>query len=176
METILTAFIVLTLILFAALTIFAGYLNAQETLRLAWQEMQTRLSDQFHTDLAPVVAEAKSSGAVIELTLRNEGDTRLTDFAAWDVIVQHYSAPGDYYIDWFSYVGQGEPVDGEWSVVGIYQDAATAEGELFEPGIWNPGEELLVRLRVLPPVGPNSTNMATITTANGVGISMQFTR
>ncbi|MCA9874876.1 MAG: hypothetical protein KC441_14495 [Anaerolineales bacterium] len=175
METILTAFIVLALILFATLTIFSGYLNAQDTLRVSWQEMQTRLNDQLHTDLSPVRAETRSSGAVIELTLRNDGDTRLTDFDSWDVVLEYYTPPGDYEIDWYTYM-DGEPAAGEWSVAGLYQDAATAEGEVFEPGILNPGEELVIRLRVLPPVGPNTTNMATISAANGVGTSILFTR
>jgi len=61
-------------------------------------------------------------------------------------------------------------------VVGLYQDAATAEREHFEPGILNPGEEIVVRLRALPPVGPNTTNRAAISPANGVGTSILFTR
>ncbi|MBK6326926.1 MAG: hypothetical protein KA362_14925 [Chloroflexi bacterium] len=175
METILTAFIVLALILFASLTIFTGYLNAQDTLRASWQEMQTRLSDQMHTDLTPILAQTKSSGAVIELTLRNDGDTRLADFADWDVIVEYYTPPGDLAVGWYSY-NVGEPAAGEWSVIGIYIDAATAEGEVFEPGILNPGEEVLLRLRALPPVGPSTTNMLTIAAENGVSASMQFVR
>jgi len=175
METILTAFIVLALILFATLTIFSGYLNAQDTLRVSWQEMQTRLSDQLHTDLSPVGAVTRSSGAVIELTFRNDGDTRLTDFQDWDVIVEYYTPPGDFEVGWYSFL-DGEPAAGEWSVVGLYQDAAAAESEVFEPGILNPGEEMVVRIRVLPPVGPNGTNMALISANNGVSASIQFAR
>ncbi|MBP6470720.1 MAG: hypothetical protein KBE23_18570 [Chloroflexi bacterium] len=175
METILTAFIVLALILFASLTIFTSYLSAQDTLRASWQEMQTRLSDQMHTDLTPILAQTKSSGAVIELTLRNDGDTRLADFANWDVIAEYYTPPDDLAVGWYTY-NTGEPAAGEWSVIGIYIDAATAEGEVFEPGILNPGEEVLLRLRVLPPVGPNTTNMLTIAAENGVSASMQFVR
>ncbi len=175
METILTAFIVLALILFATLTIFGGYLNAQDTLRIGWQEMQTRLNDQLHTDLSVAQVETKSSGAVIELTLRNDGDTRLADFASWDVIVEYYTPSGDFQVGWYTYI-DNEPAAGEWSVVGLYQNAATAEGEVYEPGIFNPGEELVMRLRTLPPVGPNATNMALVSTANGVGTSLQFTR
>lgn len=175
METILTAFIVITLILFAALTIFTGYLTAQDTLRAAWQEMEDRLAAQRRTDLTPLLAETQSSGAVIELTLRNEGDTRLTDFDAWDVMTQYYTAPGDYQILWFRYV-EDEPASGEWCVIGIYLDAATATPEMYEPGILNPGEEMLLRLRVVPPVGPNTTNLAVISTDTGVTMSMMFTR
>ncbi len=175
METILTAFIVLALILFAVLTTFHGYLQAQDTLRVGWQEVQTRLSDQTHTDLTPLTAITKSSGAVVELTLRNDGDTRLMDFPTWDVIVQYYTAPGHYQIDWLTPIN-GEPGNGEWSVIGLYSNAAAATPEFYQPGIFNPGEEMLIRLRLLPPVGPSSINLVNITTRNGVGTAMQFIR
>ena len=175
MENILTAFIIITLILFAVLTTFNGYLEAQESLRVGWQEVQTRMREQMHTDLTPLIATSQSSGSVVELTLRNDGDTRLMDFHTWDVIVQYYTAPGSYRIEWITPMS-GEPGNGEWSVIGIYSDAAAVTPEFYEPGILNPGEEMLIRLRLLPPVGPNTTNLVNITTGNGVGTSMHFSR
>ncbi len=175
MENILTTFIIIALILFAVLTTFHGYMQAQETLRVGWQEVQTRMGDQIHTDLTPLTAVTQSSGAIVELVLRNDGDTRLLDFHTWDVIVQYYTAPGDYKVEWITPI-TGEPAKGEWSVIGLYSDAAAAAPEFYEPGIFNPGEEILIRLRLLPPVGPNTTNLVNITTHNGVGTSIQFSR
>jgi len=175
METILTAFIVLALILFAALTVFNGTMQAQENLYVGWQEVQTRLGDQLRTDLTPIAAATKSSGGVVEITLRNDGDTRLMDFQTWDVIVQYNTAPGDYLLDWLTPL-TGEPGNGEWSVVGLYTNAAAAKTEIYEPDILNPDEEMVIRLRLLPPVGPNTTNLVNITTSNGIGTAVQFTR
>lgn len=175
METILTAFIIITILLFASLTLFHDYLAGQDTIRASWQEMEERLGEQARTDLSPVAAEVKSIGSVVELTLRNDGDTKLADFDHWDVVVQHYAASGNYHIDWYSYVS-GSPSGNEWTVVGIYTDAATATSELYEPDILNPGEEVVLRLSVSPPVGPGTTNQAMLSVANGVTAFTFFTR
>ncbi|MCB8942982.1 MAG: hypothetical protein H6658_04440 [Ardenticatenaceae bacterium] len=175
MESVLTAFIIILLILFGGLTLFQDSLTAQETLHISWQEMETRLTEQAHTDLTPISAETKSSGSVIELVLRNDGDTRLVDFANWDIIVQYYTASSNYNIAWLAYDASA-PTAGEWTVVGIYSDTANAISEQFEPQILNPGEEMLLRLRVVPPIGPNTTNLATIATDNGTTTATLFTR
>lgn len=175
METVLTAFIVITILLFVSLTLFQGFLEAQDDMQTAWQEMEERVEQQSRTILTPLNAESKSSGSVVELTLRNDGSTKLADFADWDVIVQHYSAASAYYVNWLPYVDH-EPVSSEWTVVGIYVDTASLEPEVFEPDILNPGEEILLRIRVMPPVGPTTTNLATISTDNGIVVPMVFTR
>lgn len=175
METVLTAFLVITILLFAVLTLFQAQLAAQDTLQIAWQEMEERTGDQARTDLTSLAAATKSSGSIIEITLRNDGDTRLTDFEQWDVIVQYYTASSKYQVAWLPFV-IGEPAHSEWMVLGIYQDAAAATSEMYEPDILNPGEQILLRLRVNPPVGPNSSNLATIAAPNGVTVSAAFTR
>ncbi|MAU02004.1 MAG: hypothetical protein CL608_33125 [Anaerolineaceae bacterium] len=175
METVLTAFIVFTLLLFSAGALFEGALTAQDTVQAAWQEMEERAGEQARTSLVATDAQTKSSGSVVELTLQNNGSVKLTDFDQWDLIIQHYTASSNYDIAWLPYV-PGEPSNDEWSVVGIYMDAATLAPELFEPGILNPGEEMIIRARVSPPVGPNSTNFASLSTANGVGVTAVFTR
>ncbi|MCB9420341.1 MAG: hypothetical protein H6667_11070 [Ardenticatenaceae bacterium] len=175
METVLTAFIVITILLFVSLTLFQGFLEAQDDVQVSWREMEDRLEQQARTTLTPINIESKSSGSVIELTLRNDGSTKLADFSDWDVIVQHYSASLSYYVNWIPYV-DGEPSGSEWTVVGIYTDTAVSEPEVFEPDILNPGEEILLRIRVLPPVGPTTNNLATVTTDNGFVIPMAFSR
>lgn len=115
METVLTAFIILTLLLFAAGTLFEGYLTAQDTIQVAWREMEDRQGDQARTSLVTLDAQTQSSGSVVELTLQNNGSARLTDFDQWDLIIQHYSASSAYAINWLPYV-TGEPSNNEWSV------------------------------------------------------------
>ena len=176
MESVLTAFIAIIIILFATLTHYHSTLSAQDTMQVSWQEMKERLGEQARTDLSPIGAQTSSAGAVVELTLRNDGETKLADFDQWDVIVQYYEAPTVYHIDWLLYVDGSEPVSNEWTVVGIYLDAAGAVPEAYEPGILNPGEEVILRLRVSPPVGPDTTNLATLSTSNGISASAIFTR
>ncbi|MEW5985592.1 MAG: hypothetical protein AB1791_03065 [Chloroflexota bacterium] len=175
METVLAALIVVTFFLFAVLTFSHTYLSGQDSLQLSWREMEERLGERSRTDLTPVSNTTLSNGSVIELTIQNDGDTKLADFDQWDVMVQYYQASGNYEIVWLPYV-TGEPANNEWTVAGIYLDAATLQAEIFEPDVLNPGEEMVARVRVSPPVGPSTTNLAAVSTPNGVSVTTLFTR
>ena len=175
MESILAALIVIMLILFTALTGAYNFMSSQDTLQGTWQEMQDRVNERARTDLTPIDTQIQSSGAVVELTLRNDGDARLADFDQWDLIFQYYEELGGHYVYWLSY-NAGEPVTNEWTVAGIYQDATSSDPEVFEPGILNSGEEIVLRARVSPSVGTGTTNLAALSTANGVNASTIFTR
>lgn len=175
METVLAALIVVTFFLFAVLTFSHTYLSGQDSLQIAWREMEDRLGERNRTNLTPVSSTTQSNGSVIELTFQNDGDTKLADFDQWDVVAQYYQASGSYQIIWLPYVA-GEPANNEWTVAGIYLDAASLQAEVFEPDILNPGEEMVVRIRVSPPVGLGTTNLAAVATSNGVGVTTLFTR
>jgi len=175
-ETIIVSLIVMSIILFGALTISQSYLSSQDAILASWREMEERTGERARTDLSPIGAETRSEGTIVEATLSNEGDTKLADFDQWDVIVQYYTTGGDYNIRWLPYTEAAEPGDNQWTVVGIYLDAAAATPEVYEPGILNPGEEIVIRMGVSPPVGVGTTNLATIATPNGISASVIFTR
>lgn len=173
METVLPALIAVFLILIASLSQAYGYLSAQDRVQTARQVMEERLADRSHTDLSPVDIQVSVDGTAVDLTLRNQGDTRLVDFDRWDVIVQYYDASNTYHVAWLPYF-DGEPTSGEWTVVGLYADAEELTHEAFDPGILDPGEEIVVRFRVSPPVGAETTNRVFVATQNGVGVSSPF--
>lgn len=143
---------------------------------LATQAMARRSEDQARTALTLLAAETKSAGAFVELTFRNTGSTKLADFDEWDVVVQYYTAPSAYVITWLPYVATTIPSDNQWAIGGLYLSAATAVPEVYEPDILNPGEEIVMRIKLFPVVGPNTTNLATIAVTNGVGQSAFFVR
>ncbi|MFZ0545851.1 MAG: hypothetical protein WAM60_10465 [Candidatus Promineifilaceae bacterium] len=175
MENVLAAFIIITIVLFALLSLFQAFVNAQDVLQSSWQEAEILREDRLRTDISAQTAEVKSVGALIEVVIVNDGDTKLTDFDQWDVIVQHYSASDTYSINWMSYVDV-EPSQYEWTVVGLYLDDAATIEEVYEPEIFNPGERMLIRTKVWPPMGPNKTSMITISTPNGVTTTTFATR
>lgn len=173
METVIPALIVITLLLLAAFMISEQALSAQESVATSWLEMQERVEERARTDISPVGTATSYDGSTVEVTLRNDGDTKLADFEQWDVIVQYDSTGnGDYdVVEWLSYpegaeVGS-EPLDDEWRVSEILLDA-------FDPDILNPEEEMVIKLRVSPPITP--TGRAIITTPNGVTASTIFAR
>jgi hypothetical protein len=174
MDGVIAALILIALVLTGSLLLVQRFFVSQEAMMLDWLATEDRLAQRMRTALTPLTAETVSSGAVVELVLANTGQTRLADFEQWDVIVEYESVQG-YVVTWLPYV-VGEPGLDEWTVVGIYLDAATATAEIYDPDIVNAGEELLIRVRLSPPVKVGSNNLARVVVPNGVGASMAFSR
>jgi len=274
METVLAATLIVFLLLFGAFTLSETYIDMQDTLQVAWQDMTERLSDQMQTRMSVVSAQSDSTGRVVELRLRNDGSQRLIDYDNWDVFIQYYESgsSGFYGIKRLVYTGApvddqlpvltantglavaslssasltgdmlaltdgdhpsteqiyqlvSTPVAGEmardgvalsvgstftqddinsglityiqssdaaedsftftiadpailalagnqWSVTTIYAAGNTRES--FEPGVWNPGEELTLRLVIDPPVAPGSVLQVTVGTGNGTTTASTF--
>jgi len=176
METVLPAFIVIILLLSATLMPAQHSLAAQDRIQLARQATDARLQERARTDLAPVSAQVSDNGTVVDIRLRNAGQTRLTDFDRWDVMIQYYDAAGAYHIAWLPYVEGGEPANNEWAVEALYLEAAGSAPEIYEPGVLNPAEEMVIRFRVSPVVGQETTNLAVLATPNGLRLSTYFIR
>ena len=162
MDTALSGLIIIMILLLAVITLSYSFLSTQEAVVDSWQEMEERMEERVRTDLLPIGAVPSSGGAYVYVTLRNEGSTKLTDFDQWDVIVQ-YDSTGDGncdVVDWFSYYG-------EWS-----EDI----GDIFEPGIFNPGELMTITIGVSPEVTLTTTNnRVIIATPNGITARTVFT-
>ncbi len=175
MESLITVILVVTLILFAGLNIFQETLDAQNDLSTTWQEMEDLSGERARTQLTPISSTIKNDGGTVEVILKNEGSTKLADFDRWDVILQYYTDSAGYEIAWYPYVSTF-PVSNQWTNAGIYVDAATAQVEAFEPGILNPGEEIVIQVQVNPTIGMTTTNMLTVSTVYGIQASTIITR
>ena len=176
MESLITVILVVTLILFAGLNIFQETLDAQNDLATTWQEMEDLSGERARTQLTPISSTIKNGGATVEVILKNEGSTKLADFDRWDIFLQYYTDnSNNYEISWYPYVGT-MPGSNQWTNAGIYVDAATAQAEAFEPGILNPGEELVIQVQVAPSIGMTTTNMLTVSTEYGIQASTIITR
>lgn len=167
METLLITLIVMSIILFGALTITQRSLAAQEALAESWREMEERLEQSSRTDLA--IIGVQGQGSTIEITVKNTGDGKLADFQHWDCIV-HYYAVNAYLVKWLPYLQTPQG----WRVLGIYSQAAEALPEVQEPGVLNPGEEMVIQTSLLPPLKADTVGLTTITTSNGISISSVF--
>ncbi|MBK8902290.1 MAG: hypothetical protein IPM53_13975 [Anaerolineaceae bacterium] len=175
MESLITVILVVTLILFAGLNVFQETLDAQNDLAATWQEMEDLSGERARTALTPISSTIKNNGATVEVIFKNDGSTKLADFDRWDLFLQYYTDGATYEIDWYPYVS-AVPGSNQWTNAGIYVDATTAQGEVFEPGILNPGEEIVIQVQVAPSVGLTSTNMLAISTEYGIQASTIITR
>lgn len=170
MESALATLILITVLLFSVLTLSYSYLESQDLLMVAEQEMQARLADQAQTGLAVVQTQVISPGVKLEMTVRNVGSIKLNDFEKWDVIVESYHMTDTLSQRWLPYAAA--PGNDQWRVAGIY--AASFRPEVFNPGILDPGEEMVIQINFLLPVEPERLNRATIGAANGAQTTAFF--
>ena len=174
MENVITALVVITLVVFSLITLTGDFIGTQDALRAAWQEHDARSGEQLRTLLVPVDAVISGGGTVIEVTFENAGAARVSGFADWDAIIQYTDLAGGYHVEWLEYLEAGEPISSQWAVQGIYLDASQGQPEAFEPGVINPGEQVVLRIRLASPLEEDSGVMTTFATANGVDASMTF--
>jgi hypothetical protein len=185
MEAVISSIILFTLGIFAALTISQTMMETQDSIWTAEQTRQEDVSMRERTDLEITGAETVASGSMVRVKVRNRGEVKLADFDRWDVIVQYYTDPplepepgaypDIYKVDWLAYTA-GNPNPTQWTVSGIYMNADTLSPEVFEPGILNPDEEMVIQVKLDPSVAMTTTNLITINTPNGVTASSHFMR
>jgi archaellum component FlaF (FlaF/FlaG flagellin family) len=175
MESLIAVIVAVTLLLVGGLTVFETAVSTQDEIMQSWQEMAERIDDQARTILTPITATTKNAGSIVEVTLRNDGSAKLADFDDWDVILQYYTDTSTYKTDWYPYTA-GLLGNNQWTMAGIYMDADTVITEVFEPGILNPGEELVMQINVMPTIGMTTTNLLSISTDNGIRASTIITR
>jgi hypothetical protein len=171
MESVLVTIILFTVVLFGALTLSYRTMDAERELLQASQQMQARSLERARTDVLALRAEALSDGAAVEVTVRNRGSSKLADFQQWDVMLQYYDASGVYHIVRYPY-GSGANT---WAIGGIYLTSPTTP-EVFEKGILNPSEEMVIHIALSPAVGPDTTNWVTVSTPNGISTEVAVTR
>lgn len=121
------------------------------------------MADRTRTSIDCTDCSVAGGGSDLYLTVQNNGQVVLGEFDRWDIIVQYHGDSG-YYVKWLPYNSSG-PADNEWTVEGIYFEG---EAETIEPGRLNAGEEAELLAKLDPAVGVNTTNMAVVSTANGV--------
>ena len=176
MDSALATLILTTAVLFGVLTFADSYFTTQDQLWQARSLMELQEEERSTTALEFRQSNVTAAGALVELTFRNVGSSKIADFDQWDLIIQHYNVLGDYTVQWLPYTTGLDPGINQWVVAGIYLSAAEGTAELYEPAILHPGEEIVIQARLVPPIGPSTTNLATLAVASGNHQSVFFTR
>ncbi len=171
MEKIVASLIVMNTLFIGMLIVARSYTSSEGELLDSWREMRGRMEEMVETDLSPLSATTTDSGSTVEVTLKNEGDTKLADFKRWDVILHYYGSDDSYNVKWYPY-GTGT---NQWTVAGIYLDAANNVAEVYDPGILNPGEEAVIKVSVQPTVSSGTAVFFLAGTPNGISASISFT-
>ena len=161
METAITALIVIGVFVLSILGLSERSMSTQAAITDASRVMQQRLEERIRTDLTAVGATTSQFGDYVSVTVKNTGATKLADFSKWDVILQ-YTGVGGAHVDWYAHGGGV----GQWM---------HSVAESFEPDILNPGEEMVIQVRVAFTVDPGTTNLATVATPSGITATAVFT-
>lgn len=168
METAITVLIIVGVLIFGILGLAQNSISMQSTISQSTGTMQARLDDRSRTNLLPMSALVDPLlGTWVDVTVRNTGSTKLANFDKWDVILQYTDVFGAARVQWFPYTTS-------WSQQ-IYQTAPTVV-EVFDPGIFNPGEEMVIRVNVPVAIRIGSTNQVTLATPSGITASTVFMR
>ena len=137
----------------------------------SWTALEARSERRAATRIAGTSDLSMQAVPMIKLTLTNEGDISLGPFADWDVIfeTQLSSALG---VSYLTYTSSTSPGQNQWTVLGIYLNAASSTPEIADPGILDPNEQMVVLANPSPAHGGNTFGRATFVTPNGAAISV----
>lgn len=132
----------------------------------AWRGAAARAGEQSRTRLTVISAETDQAGANLYVRIRNDGQTRLSDYSHIDFIVRYVDLLGADHLLWMPY-STGAPGANQWTVSQITPDA-------FEPGIVNLGEEVTLWAVLVAPVAGSSQVTVVVGTPQGVSVSTNF--
>jgi hypothetical protein len=164
MATILVSIICIAMIVVGGMTLSHGILTSTDATALSVEEISVREGDITRTGLDAVRAAELSWADLLRVTVANTGQTKLASFDKWDFIVHYSDANGVYHTEWLPCTTGNLSIN-KWQKARI---GLNGPMEFFEPGILNPGEELVMLARLSPLPGDNTTGDITVATPNGV--------
>jgi len=163
MENIFVSIVCLAVLLLGMGTLALGSFNSVDVLVYAMKDEESQAASIRQTAISSVNSTTYASGTMADLSLENTGQVSLYDYGRWDVIVRYENGE----VQWIPY-GSSTP---GWSVKSIQIDG---RAEVFNPLILDPSETITLTLKLQPAVTDNSTNVATVATANGVSAEVVF--
>lgn len=172
MSTVVTTLVMIAMLLTTGLAMAQSSLTSMDYMAQCWKETESTAQEISRTDIS--ISDAQIAGGFIEVLVQNSGSIHIAQFPNWDVLVHYYDDNGDYYIVQTEYAEGTTPGDNQWSVAGIYTDDTLGQDEVFEPGILNPGEVMLLRVSLVPAQYAGTMCWVTVSTPSGVMTSVQF--
>lgn len=130
-------------------------------------EMQENKNEILKTEIE--ITDVSTDSVDILVSLQNTGSTKIGDFHYMDVIVTYQNESGTLKTVWIPYQEDEILSENMWTKSGIVPD-------LINPGIFDPGEEmeLYVRLNASDPPGNSSVHWLLVASPNGVMASRYF--
>ncbi|MCX7912590.1 MAG: hypothetical protein N2506_06495, partial [Dehalococcoidales bacterium] len=171
MATIVVSIVCVALIMLGGMTLSQGILTSTDACAVSVEKISIREGEVARTGLDVRYAELTWADH-LRVTVKNTGQTKLARFDKWDFIAHYYDVSGGYRTEWLPYT-TGNTSANHWGKARI-RLGGYAHEELFDPGILNPGEEMVILARLDPLPGENSTGAITVASPNGVNDTASF--
>ena len=170
MAAIIVTIICVAMTVVGGMTLSQGILTSADTTAFNADSISVIDGEISRTELDILRAAQLSWADYVRVTVKNAGQTKLSSFDKWDMIVNYEDSGGTLYITWLPNT-TSLPVDNEW-----YKARLGLNGpiEFFEPGILNPLEQMVALIDLDPAMGSATSGKISIATPNGVDGSIMF--
>ncbi|MCX6013838.1 MAG: hypothetical protein NTV30_10670 [Chloroflexi bacterium] len=159
----------LAILIIGTVTMLLSSFGAVRSLSDSWKQMEQQSNEMRNTQINAGLP-GEYSGGDINLVINNDGKCNLNKFESWDIIATYQDGSTQYII----YTENTSPGNNQWTMEGIY--LPDGRGEVFDPGILNPGEDLHIKINTDPDINEKETCLFTISTSNGVTDSCMVSR
>ena len=166
MENGLPALLIAAILMLSTVLMARGGFMGADAIGQTLRQSETRYGQQNRTGLQVTTTSIDAAGANVTITIKNNGQTPLADYADMDVVVQYFGQTGTRFDKWIPYTS-GPLAANTWKT-------GTFTNDVFEPGILNAGESMELLIRLNPVVGPATTNLAVIGSEKGVTAQTYF--
>jgi archaeal flagellar protein FlaF len=153
LETVIIAFFVIGTIVVVACTLTAGANNIIKSSYEGYSAFSQTTMDRLHTNIKLINATLNTTDKHVHLTVENTGETKLSNFDLWDVIVVNNSQA--------SYFKKNEGF------------SYTFTRDFINPGILDPDES--IDMELLHQFNSGDSLYLTVITENGITSSAIYT-
>ncbi len=163
MDNVLPSLLFTIVLIIGSLTMGQSGIDSYQSLGVSWTAAIDLSEERVASDIE--VTCTSTGGSDVDVLVRNDGTTSVSDFSRVDVVAQYSSGAQDHII-WLPYTAP--PLQSNsWTLLSIADDK-------IDPGVLNTGETALIRMRLDPAVAPSTTNWVQVTTELGVSASFFF--
>ena len=164
MAAAVVSIICIALIVIGGMTLSQGILTSSDSAALSVNTISVREGDIMRTNINILRAAELTWGNDLRIIVKNTGQTKLSSYDKWDLIVTYVDTVGSIHTTWLLYTADTVPGNNEWTRAKIGLEGPY---EYFEPGILNPGEEMTMLAHLDPKPGAANGSVS-LTTPNGV--------
>lgn len=176
MANLLVSLIMVAVILTVVQAFTRSSLGPQDSLAESTKVMRARTGQIARTKLTSSGVTVQDAGTTINFTVANTGQTPLRALDEWDLLITYHETAGNQglQLQRLTYTESATPANGEWTSGGIFLDASLNDAEVFNTGIVDFGEEIVITAKVTPAIGSDTDNLITVSVQNGVTLSANF--